>query len=209
MNLDQTKFVLDVVPQADGQKTLTIDLYGIAVAEARLAETAKVTDHTAPELLSFFNKTWLRLNEAVTALMHHRNQAENAYQDAQADVLVTLDDDHMEAKGFKKSSADVRKAMIGRDPGVKQARDRLDNLKTVLLFVQGKAKAFERAYRDTEARRRDGRLPPLPLRGGNPPPVMAGPAQDLQDGDPWATTEGPKTTAADDELLAAFGATRY
>lgn len=208
MNLDQTTFEIDIVPDDNGKARLHVDLLGIAEAEVRLSEMATANGQNADELCSFYNEVWLRLDRNVTLLTYQRNRAEEAYEDARADALLACTDEVMSKKGFKKTSTDLREAYARKDPNVKSALERFEKLKVIQKFLQGKAKSFERAFRAVDNRRRESTLPKKPLGDAGRPEPMQGPgrpvAQTLLDNDdPFGQNDEVGT------LPEGFGPTRW
>lgn len=147
------------VPTGDGKNTISIDLVEIVKSEFRLKDVAIVNQFTAPELLSSFNDTWLKLNRSVTQLTYQRNVSENFYKTAIADAKMACTDDALKSLGHSKGSADLRAAFVQRDPEVQKTKNRLDEISFVLETLRGKMQAFYNAYNSVKKLVSDRSLP--------------------------------------------------
>lgn len=185
-----------IVPSGDGiGAPLILDISAVVRAESRLSEVARVNPQTAPELLATFNDHWLRLDEIVGKLTLQRNIAAGALDDAKAEALLDCNDEIIRKKGHAKTSADLRDAVATLDPTVKAARSRLNEIKAVLSYVEGKRKAFENAYNSCKKLVDNRALPPAPLNG---PPIRQ-----------LLAAEAPPQVEADDNDLGDFEEPAY
>ena len=158
-----------LVPTGDGKSKIAIDLVEIVKAELRLHDVAIVNQHTAPEMLSSFNDTWLKLNRSVTQLTYQRNIAENHYKNAIADAKMACTDEALKALGHSKGSADLRAAFVQRDAKVQATKDRLDEISFVLETLRGKMQAFYNAYNSVKKLVSDRGLPSQKYGDANRP----------------------------------------
>jgi hypothetical protein len=156
MQDDQNKYL---VPTGDGTNKIAIDLVEIIKAETRLQDVAIVNQFTAPELLSTFNDTWLKLNRSVTQLTYQKNIADNKYKDAMADAKLSCTEAYLQTLGHSKGSTDLRNAVVQTNPDVQSAKERLDEISFVLEVLRGKMQAFYNAYNSVK-KLTDGRTLP-------------------------------------------------
>jgi hypothetical protein len=153
-----------VVPRGKGDgDPILLDIKAVVTAEQRLQEVAFVTREKAPELLATYNQHWLTLNDAVTMLTFERNEADGAVKDAYSEALLDVNDEALKKRGHAKGSQDLREALATLDPRHKEARARLNEIKAVLSYVEGKRKAFEHAYQSVKKLVDEGKLPERPL----------------------------------------------
>jgi hypothetical protein len=125
---------------------ISINVTAIVKAEQRLDDVARVNSHTAPELLAIFNRCWLDLDKLVVALTDTKRKAEQAIDVQECNLTLECTDEKLKALGHTKASADLRKAWIGSQGNLIQAKSRLIEISTVLDYMKGKQKAFENGY---------------------------------------------------------------
>lgn len=158
VDLSQTTYLVPCVN--DPGKTIGIDISEIVKAESRLAEVAIVNIQTAPDLLTTFNRNWLDLHRMVSLLGYEKNKAENLLKRTRAEVLLNCSDATIKAKGHSKASADLRDALAELSPEVAAAKDRLEELTVLVLYLKGKQDAFQRGYESVKKLVGSGQLPP-------------------------------------------------
>ncbi len=105
----------------------------------------------------------MTLNRAVGRITLERNIAAGALDDAKAEALLSCNDEILRKKGHAKTSADLREAVATLDPTVKAARARLNEIKAVLAYLEGKATAFLNAYNSVKKLVDNRGLPPADL----------------------------------------------
>lgn len=192
-----------IIPAGDGIGTpIILDIGAVVKAEFRMREVSRVNSQTAPELLATFNEHWLTLHNAVGKVTLERNVAAGALEDAKAEALLSCNDEAIRQRGHAKTSADLREAVATLDPTVKIARNRLNEIKAVLSYLEGKAKAFENAYNSVKKLVDNRGLPPASLNGPEIRPQLSA----IQKKDE------PTFTSPEDELVGfeePFYARRY
>lgn len=169
LNLSDTIYEIKAI---DKPEIIGINITEIVKSEARLAEVAIVTQQTAPELLTNFNKNWLDLHRMVSVLTYQKNRAENAYNRAKNEALLECNDEVIKAKGHSKASADLRKALCELDIRVIEAKDRLDELTVLVSYLKGKQDAFQKGYDSVKKLVGAGQLPNYNYGNGNMPEPM-------------------------------------
>lgn len=154
-------------PRGDGQgEPIRMNIARILEAQRRLNEVATVNQHTAAELMSTMNMSWLDAARAVSAITSEKAKAQNAMKDARAMAILAATDEVLFAKGHPKPSADLRSALAELDPTYLAARDRLDMITAALHYMQDKKQAFENGY--TAVKKLAGQMAP-PLQNPNRP----------------------------------------
>lgn len=148
--LIQDTLVIPAAP-AIGVTKQIIDLGSIIRLESRLDEVAIITREKGPELLAAFNHATLDCSRLVANIQCRYNKAQRAA--AQRAAIVRLDEakERLTAKGLVSpkspvGSEDLRDAVVVSDNQYNELLDYCDFLKAALTLVQGKLKAFERAY---------------------------------------------------------------
>jgi hypothetical protein len=144
LDLTHTVYQIPCIDKPDS--IIGVDITAIVKAEARLEEVATVSQMTAAELLTIFNKNWLDLHRMITALTYQKNKAENAYKKAKAESKLACNDEVIKAKGHTKASSDLREALSDLDPNVVQTKDALDELSVLVSYLKGKQDAFQKGY---------------------------------------------------------------
>ncbi len=196
-----------IVPQGTGQgDPLLLDIAGIVRAEVRLQEVAFVNTHTAPELLSVFNSNWLELNKTVTMLTYHKSTAENMVKTVSAQALLDCNDEAIKKKGHSRVSDPLRQAFVELDPEVVAAKERLNQIKTVLGYLTGKMQAFENAYTSVKKIVGSSQLPlqtPHGMRQDEPRPLRPfGVVGSI-------TGPFPKSEDVEDDFIPGFTEPKY
>jgi hypothetical protein len=127
-----------------------INVTAIIEKEQRLDDVARVNTQTAPELLSTFNRCWLDLDKLCVALTDAKNKAKQSIDQVECELTLECTDEVIKAKGHTKASADLRKAWVGANNKLIQAKTRLIEISTVLDYFRGKQKAFENGYQSVK-----------------------------------------------------------
>ena len=157
-----------IVPAGDGKgPALVIDIVSVVKSEIRLMDVAHVNKGTAAELLATFNDSWLQLNKTVTLLTYEKNKAESRLSTARADALLLCTEKYLATLGYKKSSKDIRDALIEKDPEVIRATESLNEIRAVLDYLKGKMQAFENAYNSVKKLISMNTPQPRPLHGND------------------------------------------
>lgn len=121
------------------------DLGDVYAAEDRIAEVALVTPHKAPELLAFFNKVWLKVDEIVRLLEMEVVDAKQAVAMKRSEVILDRAEAIFKEKQLK-ASADLRQAVVDADVEYRAVLDVQNSLEAAAAFLKGKQKGVEMAY---------------------------------------------------------------
>lgn len=141
----ETDKCIVVPPATNIDKPIVIELEKILLAEIRQEEVATVTKETAPELLYFYNKEWLKLHMLATQLTAAKVKAEKELQKRRSVLLLDLIPQILSDKGVN-STADTREAAILLDSEYIQLSDVVDNITAATELVKGKLKGFENSF---------------------------------------------------------------
>ena len=193
LDLTNTTYVVPCVDNAG--KSIGIDITEIVKAESRLAEVAIVNIQTAPDLLTTFNRNWLDLHRMTSLLGYEKNKAENLFKRAKAEALLDCTDTAIKAKGHTKASADLREAMAELDTRVIEAKDRLEELTVLVMYLKGKQESFQKGYESVKKLVGAGQLPLAHHGDANRPEAFNKPKQVMY------TAETTKTEELDDFSL--------
>lgn len=196
-----------IVPRGCGQgDPIVVDIAGVVRATIRLQEVASVNIQKAPELLATFNQYWQDANDAVTLLTAERDAAKTALEEAESEALLDLVQSEDPKKKKIAGSADVRKAAVAVDPRVRKANERLNEIKTVLSYIENKASAFENGWRSVRTLTETYRTPPPTLSGRVAAPAAFGADSKVEE-DPFE----PKQIKAQGDAVMddIFGEVKY
>lgn len=154
-----------IVPRGDGVgEPIILDMVRVASAQSRLQEVATVNLQNASELMSTFNEVWLELNRSVTMLTYERARAEDSLKVAHAESILDCSDEIIKKRGHAKSSEGLREAVADLDPRVRSAKERLNEIRAVYSYLDGKMQAFANAYTAVKKLVATMQLPTVPLR---------------------------------------------
>ena len=131
-------------PTADSAE-LVLNLEKVFLAEVRQGEVATVTPFKAPELLAFFNKIWLDLDEMIKDLVAAETKAEQEVGRVRARLLLNEVEAIIKEKKVA-STKESRDAVIVLDQRYIDAQDRVDAIHATAEWLKGKMKSFENSY---------------------------------------------------------------
>jgi hypothetical protein len=140
------------VPQVKLAKpSIKIDLALVREAENRIGEIATVNKHTAPELLSVFNKAFLKLTDAIAKLKLDHHAAKKEAKKIQSRILLDEVADIVKKKGLdsprsKMGAADIREAILGGNDEYQDALDKAEVIRCAIELLEGKKDSIEMAY---------------------------------------------------------------
>ena len=145
-----------VVPNGlPGLSPLKLDLKGIFQVESRIQEIAILTPVKAPELMALFNKAYCDLVSMISMVQLQYELAKKYSNEVKAVVLLDRVSDILKAKGLATSSKptgseDFRQAVLDLDPDYQAAQDKIMQLKSILMLLEGKQKSIDMAYTATK-----------------------------------------------------------
>ena len=128
-----------------GLSPLELDMTKIFEVESRIREIERSTPATMPNLIADFILGSIEASRLVALIEMELKEAQHSMDKANAIALLERAEDILKAKNIK-SSADTREAAVNLDPDVRDARYRVDVLKTMSTFLMAKKDAIEMAY---------------------------------------------------------------
>ena len=126
-------------------KMRVFDLSDVYEAQDRIEEVAFVTPHKAPELLAYFNKVWLKVDEISNLLEMEMAEAKKNVAVKRSEIILDRCEAIFKEKGLK-ASADLRQAVVDADPDYITLVDIQNSLEAAIAFLSGKQKGIEMAY---------------------------------------------------------------
>ncbi len=132
-----------VVPGFKGSPAIKLELDRTREGEARLIEAKDVSPVTFADLSHTFNEAYRELKRHHANIGFQINMADKTLEQAKAEALIDKYPSFMEGKPKTQDNADMRKAFLMRDADYIEALDRLNQLKALEAFVEGKIKVFE------------------------------------------------------------------
>lgn len=140
INKDHAEVVL---AQWRGLEAVSISLTNLKEAERRLIETKTVNPSTYTELEYVMNKSFEEIKKNITKVGYQIVKTENELEKSKASALLDKYPEFLKDKSSKFDNAAVRDAFLARDQEVMEAKERLDSLKALLSFLEGRAKVME------------------------------------------------------------------
>lgn len=133
-----------VIPAFSKSPALTLDIGKTKEAETRLVEAKTVNPITYSDLEHCFNESYRELKGHLSKIGYQIALANKALEDAKAEVILVDLPEHMKDKAKSWDSADLRKALMTKNQNYRDAQDRIDMLKAMESFMDGKIKVMEK-----------------------------------------------------------------
>jgi hypothetical protein len=132
-----------VIPPFGGSPALSLELTKTKEAEARLIEAKTVSPITYADLEHCFNESYRELKRHYATIGLELANAEKAQKTAKSVFLI---DQYPEllAKSKLQDNGDTREAYLMRNKEYTDALDRINMLKAMEAFVEGRIKVMER-----------------------------------------------------------------
>lgn len=144
--MDNSLVIFSVPGGALQEPPIDINITAIVEKEQRLDDVARINSHTAPELLSTFNRCWLDLDKLCVFLTDAKNKAKNSIDNIEGQLGLECTEEVLIALGHHKASADLRKSWVACQDKLINAKERLTQISTVLDYCRGKQQAFKNGY---------------------------------------------------------------
>lgn len=135
------------IPAFGKSPAISLSLASTTEAERRLIEAKTVNPITYVDLEHSFNEAYRELKRHSSTVGYLIAMANKALDEAKAEVILEALPKHMEGKAKSWDSADLRKALMMRDPGYVAAVDRIAMLQSVENFIDGRIKVMENVCR--------------------------------------------------------------
>ena len=137
-----------VIPKFDGvSDQLTLDMATIYEAETRIIEARTVNPSTYGELEYVFNDAYRTLKRHVATVGFQILKAEKAQRQAKSRIILEVIPEMLVGRAKNADNADFRQAVMMQDTEFVGISDRLDQLKTILDFLEGRIKVMENVQR--------------------------------------------------------------
>lgn len=136
-----------VIPAFGNSKALTLDLSKTKEAEIRLIEAKTVNPSTYTDLEHCFNESYRELKRHYSTLGHELAKAEKALRLAKSVVLLDKYPEFIKDKKKTLDNSDMRDAFLIQDQDYSNALDRINMLKAMESFVDGRIKVIENVSR--------------------------------------------------------------
>lgn len=136
-----------VLPAFGQSPALSLEMSSTREAEKRLVEAKTVNPLTYSDLEHCFNESYRELKKHMSTLGYQLAMADKALETAKSDLLLDKYPDFMKDKPKTQDNADLRKAFFMRDPEYVAALDRINQIKAIESFVDGRIKVMENVCR--------------------------------------------------------------
>lgn len=146
-NSPNTKELALAIPAFGKTPELILSLVATKTGEMRLVEAKTVNPITYVDLEHDFQEAWRELRRHHATIGFELAKADKALEIAKAQFLIDKYPDIMAGKPKSHDSADMRKAYLMREPDYIAALDRINMLKAMENFVDGRLKVFENVSR--------------------------------------------------------------
>lgn len=131
------------LPPFRGLDQVTIDMTALKEAERRMLEAKVVNPSTYTELEYIMNEAYRELKRNIATVGYQILKTDNEFEKSKASALLDKYPEFLQGKGSRFDNAAVRDAFLARDPEVSEAKERLDSLKTLQIFLEGRVKVME------------------------------------------------------------------
>jgi hypothetical protein len=132
-----------VIPAFRGLEEVAINMTALKEAERRMIEAKTVNPSTYTELEYVMGEAYRELKKNLATVGYQILKTENELEKSKASALLDRYPAFLEGKPSKFDNASIRDAFLARDPEVQEAKERLDSLKTLQVFLEGRVKVME------------------------------------------------------------------
>lgn len=136
-----------VIPAFGKSPSLSLEMGKTREAEHRIVEARTVNPSTYNDLEYCYNEAYRELKRHLSTIGYQLTLADKALETAKADILIDKYPDFLKDKPKSYDSADLRKAFCMRDPEYLAALDRVNQLKAIESFLDGRIKVMENVCR--------------------------------------------------------------
>ena len=139
---------LDItLPEFRGLPSVRLEMSSLKTAERRLIEAKTVTPSTYNELEYVFNEAYREIKKNLSVIGYQILKTQNELEKSKASALLDKYPEFLKDKGSKFDNASTRDAFLARDEDYMSAKERLDTLKALEIFLEGKVKVMENVSR--------------------------------------------------------------
>lgn len=135
------------LPSFGAIPSIRMDFSLIRSAESRLIEAKTVNPSTYAELEHTFNDAYRILKQHAATVGYQILRSETELKKAEGTAILEKYPVFMEGKPKSMDNADTRKSFLALDTQVSALRDRLDSLRAMEMFIDGRIKVMENVCR--------------------------------------------------------------
>lgn len=135
------------LPEFRGIPPVRLEMSSLKTAERRLIEAKTVTPSTYNELEYVFNEAYREIKKNLSTVGYQVLKTQNELEKSKASALLDKYPEFLKDKGAKFDNASTRDAFLARDEEYMAAKERLDTLKALEIFLEGKVKVMENVSR--------------------------------------------------------------
>lgn len=136
-----------VIPAFGKSPALSLELSKTKEAENRLIEAKTVNPSTYNDLEHCYNEAYRELKRHLSAIGYQLALADKALETAKSDILLDKYPEFLKGKPRSTDNGDLRKAFFMRDTEYLAALDRINQLKVMESFVDGRIRVLENVCR--------------------------------------------------------------
>ena len=131
-----------------GLAPFSVDMTKIYAAEIRLKEVSVVSGIAAKELMGYYIDAISEANRYLGWITYELMHAQKHLKLAKAEVIIDKMADQLDElkKRGQKDNADLREALVYRDPQFQTQLDIFNGLTALKAMFEAKAKVFEKAH---------------------------------------------------------------
>lgn len=135
------------LPEFRGLPSVSLDMTALKIAERRLIEAKTVTPSTYTDLEHTFNEAYREIKRNLSTVGYQMLKVKGEIEKIKATVLLDKYPEFLKDKGSKFDNAAIRDAFLARDADYMEAKDRLDSLTALEVFLEGRVKVMENVSR--------------------------------------------------------------
>jgi len=135
------------LPAFRGLPAMSLELTALKTAERRLIEAKTVNPSTYTDLEHTFNEAYRELKRNLATIGYQILRVKNEIEKSKASALLDKYPEFLKGKGSRFDNAAVRDAFLARDEDYMEAKERLDSLTALEVFLEGRIKVMENVSR--------------------------------------------------------------
>jgi hypothetical protein len=136
-----------VIPSFKGSPALSLNIAKMREAEARFVEAKTVNPITYADLEHTFNEAYREFRRHHATVGHEIAKAEIALRQAKSVAMMDKYQEYMKDKAKSHDNGDMRDSFLIRDPDYLEALERLNMLRSMEGFIDGRIKVIENVCR--------------------------------------------------------------
>lgn len=126
-----------------GLEAVTINMSQLKEAERRVVETKTINPSTYTELEFVMNKSYEEIRKNLSKVGYQIVKTENEFNKIKSLLLLDKYPEFLKGRSSKADNAATRDAFLTMDPELDEAKERLDALRALESFLEGRAKVME------------------------------------------------------------------